>query len=94
MKTIKVIIAYVLLFFYSFTQLADLHALSHDANDTDCMICMHVFDSLDDDFDIPQSIDFIAVKSIPTVAVTTSLNNEYIYTFVHHSFLNKAPPTV
>ncbi|MDH7446232.1 hypothetical protein [Aquimarina sp. 2201CG14-23] len=94
MKSNKHIIASVFLILFSFMQLADLHAVDHDANDMDCKICQLASENLDDDF---VSVDFTEIPKVVIIPVDRiQINNvdTYSNSESHYSFLNKAPPVV
>lgn len=89
-------IATFLLVIFGVTQLADLHALSHDDDleDTDCHVCTLAFDNLDDDCTIPEIVPIPVVVNIPADVVRAHYDRQYFNITLHYSFLNKAPPSI
>ncbi|WP_299435679.1 hypothetical protein [uncultured Aquimarina sp.] len=92
MKFNKHIIASVFLIFFSFIQLADLHAVGHDANDMDCKICQLASENIDDDFTSTDIIELPKSIIIPSDVVKNYYQKQYVDSSTKFSFLNKAPP--
>ena len=94
MKNNQRIIASIFLILFSCIQIADLHVVSHDANDIDCNICQFALDQHDDDF------DYTCQLEIPdaTICISDTSNSFYksrfVNDYIYFSLQNKAPPVL
>lgn len=94
MKSHRHIVATLLLILFSCMQLVDLHAVGHDASDTDCKICVIAAQNLD------SNCTSIAITSIPEAILVPAdtIISVYVSPCIErpssYFFLNKAPPIV
>ncbi|WP_405209027.1 hypothetical protein [Aquimarina sp. LLG6339-5] len=88
------IIATVLLIFFSFIQLSDLHIVGHDDNEVDCEMCQLAPENLDDNFISIGVVETPKVVSIPVDRIQINSFDIYFDRETNYSFLNKAPPVV
>ncbi len=94
MKFNRQILASVFLILFGIIQIADLHIVGHDANDTDCTLCKFTSDHHNDNF-IPA--DIVTVPEavyVPADIVRATYVNRYFDSSAAYNFLNKAPPVV
>ncbi len=94
MKSNRHIVASVFLILFSFIQLTDLHAVSHDVDDIDCKICQLASEGIDDDFSSLDVLVIPKVISIPLDASKINYENQYFDSSTKFFFLNKAPPLI
>jgi hypothetical protein len=92
MKFNRQILASVFLVLFGIIQLADLHIVGHDANDTDCSLCKFTSDHHNDDFASADTVTIPEVVHIPADIVRATYVNQYFGSSVAYTFLNKAPP--
>jgi hypothetical protein len=93
MKFNRQILASIFLVLFGIIQLADLHIVSHDAEDIDCSLCKFTTDHHTDDFTASSIVTTPNVVQVPADIVRTTYLNQYFGSSITYSFLNKAPPT-
>lgn len=92
MNAYRHIIASFLFVIFSCIQLADLHVLDHDANDTDCDICLiasqnHLDTFIPSETTIVPDTIFISVDVVISYRINPFINSDY-----YNTLRNKAPP--
>lgn len=92
MESNRHIIASIFLIVFSFMQLADLHIVGHDMDDSDCSICALSSEGIDDDFSTIDIVEIPNTIQIPLDTNTIDYKDQYISSHCNFSFLNKAPP--
>ncbi|GAA3518681.1 hypothetical protein GCM10022393_35990 [Aquimarina addita] len=92
MKSHRHIIATLLLVVFSCIQLLDLHSIGHDADHTDCKICVLASENLNSDFTSVAIFDFSEIVRISTNHIASHYVTPFIGVSSSYFFLNKAPP--
>ncbi|WP_378186154.1 hypothetical protein ACE939_13665 [Aquimarina sp. W85] len=88
----KNFIASLLLVLFGIIQIADLHALDHDADDLDCKICQFASDQKSESFLPIQQIQVPQTLYV-NISVISLLYPDVLYTENEFgTFHNKAPP--
>ncbi len=96
MKWNRQIRASIFLVLFSITQLADLHALSHeDATDEDCAICLlATVEQQEKCFILTKECEVpVRIEIPPHKRITLQYTNLYYNSSINYLFQNKAPPT-